>query len=150
MDHILFFLFFFPFVFLAEAQMRYSSGEVPHPSGFPITGQLERSLNRTAVRDLSALSQSLATIPPLPHSSDLHFNVRGEVSGTLLKRVRMINHLKSKILITGCNFSYLRSPLVSWGKKRGGNTTGYSPSEKMEEGGENGGGEREEGSRGMS
>lgn len=30
-----------------------------------------------------------------------------------LEGVRMINHLKSKILITGCNFCYLRSPLVS-------------------------------------
>lgn len=31
----------------------------------------------------------------------------------LLEGVRMINHLKSKILITGCNFCYLRTPLVS-------------------------------------
>lgn len=39
--------------------------------------------------------------------------MRAAVSGMPLEGVRMINHLKSKILITGCNFCYLRSPLVS-------------------------------------
>lgn len=37
----------------------------------------------------------------------------------------MINHLKSKILITGRNFCYLRSPLVARKKKK--IITGYSP-----------------------
>lgn len=36
----------------------------------------------------------------------------------LLKGVTMINHLKSKILITGRNFCYLRSPLVARKKKK--------------------------------
>lgn len=37
----------------------------------------------------------------------------------------MINHLKSKILITGRNLCYLRSPLVARKKKK--IITGYSP-----------------------
>lgn len=59
-----------------------------------------------------------------------------------LEGVRMINHLKSKILITGCNFCYLRSPLVSRKEKIYIYTfiyiytAGYSPSE------ENGRGEK--------
>lgn len=44
----------------------------------------------------------------------------------LLKGVTMINHLKSKILITGRNFCYLRSPLVARKKKKK-IITGYSP-----------------------
>lgn len=36
----------------------------------------------------------------------------------LLKGVTMINHLKSKILITGRNFCYLKSPLVARKKKK--------------------------------
>ena len=53
-----------------------------------------------------------------PSLSDLHFNMRAAVSGMPLEGVRMINHLKSKILITGCNFCYLRSPLVSRKEKK--------------------------------
>lgn len=77
---------------------------------------------RTAVKYFNC-SSHLSQLSP-PSSSDLHFNVRGEISGMLLEGVRMINHLKSKILITGCNFCYLRTPLVSG--KEGKNTTGYS------------------------
>lgn len=51
-------------------------------------------------------------------ANDLHFNVRRVESRMLLKGVTMINHLKSKILITGRNFCYLRSPLVARKKKK--------------------------------
>ena len=61
-----------------------------------------------------------------PSANDLHFNVRKEESRMLLKGVTMINHLKSKILITGRNFCYLRSPLVARKKKKK-IITGYSP-----------------------
>ena len=60
-----------------------------------------------------------------PSANDLHFNVRKEESRMLLKGVTMINHLKSKILITGRNFCYLRSPLVARKKKKK-IITGYS------------------------
>lgn len=65
---------------------------------------------------------------PPSFASDLHFNV-GRVEskvGLPLKGVTMINHLKSKILITGRNFCYLRSPLVARKKKKK-IITGYSP-----------------------
>lgn len=64
-----------------------------------------------------------------PSLSDLHFNMRAAVSGMPLEGVRMINHLKSKILITGCNFCYLRSPLVSRKEKKYIYIAGYSPFE---------------------
>lgn len=51
-------------------------------------------------------------------ANDLHFNVRRLESRMLLKGVTMINHLKSKILITGRNFCYLKSPLVARKKKK--------------------------------
>lgn len=56
-----------------------------------------------------------------------------------LEGVRMINHLKSKILITGCNFCYLRSPLVSRKEKKYIYTAGYSPFEEKGRWGETGG-----------
>lgn len=63
---------------------------------------------------------------PPSFASDLHFNVGRVESRVLLKGVTMINHLKSKILITGRNFCYLRSPLVARKKKKK-IITGYSP-----------------------
>lgn len=70
-----------------------------------------------------------------PSLSDLHFNMRAAVSGMPLEGVRMINHLKSKILITGCNFCYLRSPLVSRKEKKNIYIAGYSPFEENGRGG---------------
>lgn len=55
----------------------------------------------------------------------------------LLEGVTMINHLKSKILITGRNFCYLRSPLVARKEKKK-IITGYSPP-KTGRGGRGGG-----------
>lgn len=68
-----------------------------------------------------------------PFASDLHFNVRRVETRMLLKGVTMINHLKSKILITGRNFCYLRRPLIARKKKKK-IITGYFPEAESGEG----------------
>lgn len=72
---------------------------------------------------------------PPSFASDLHFNVGRVESRMLLKGVTMINHLKSKILITGRNFCYLRSPLVARKKKKKNYHRLFSSQSRVEEGG---------------